>query len=492
MISALARPLACALARSLACALALSALPADAAQGAADDPEIRAYANDTCIVADEPYLLPAPQAGDAADQSTTRFFPLVGLVVGKLTEMFINHVASSSAGQIKATATRKDTRYAVIRQMNLYRADFQPEPVVHLNARLGCMTIVAARFKPDSTDCTAAYVPKQLTRETMRLPETEWRSSRQDDSIENQLRRADVCVEGKARAVYEARFEFSEDGTAYRLKSAGYRIDTLLTTRDTAASRTAFYTLEISQPDKSDQHETLSTAWVRLGTVRAGAHADGAVSDSPPWLKVPPLSTEARRIYEEKTRVHQQVMGEIEALKRALTRDQRLLAGLDQRIAQASGDVAAGLSQERTRVAVQMQTRQAELDASDAEYQDLPRTPMEFMPVTIVVAVTESESEKTGMLELASIIEGSGAQLASAASSASAGHFSKSLEVTDSSGQRASADELASAQARYFDALVEVKTGAPGVTAEDAERHLAAARMTYNEARRALGLELIE
>jgi hypothetical protein len=481
-----------ALVRPLACMLVLASLPPDVARAGQDDPDIRAYVNDSCIVADEPYLLPPPQPGDSADQSTTKFFPLIGLVVGKLAEMLINHEVNSSSARIKANATRKDTRYTVIKEMNLYRADFQPEPAVRLNAKLGCMTIVAAKFKPESTDCTAAYVPKQLSRETMKLPESDWKTSRTDDSIENQLRRANVCVDGNARAVYEARFEFSEDGTAYRLKSAGYRINSLLTTQDKAASRTAFYTLEISQPDKTDQHETLSTAWVRLGTVTAGSHATGSGSDSPPWLKVPPLSAEARRVYEDKTKVHQQVMGEIDALKRALTRDQRLLAGLDQRIEQASGDVAAGLSQERTKIAVQMQTEQAELDASNAEYQDLPRTPLEFMPVTIVVAVTETQSEKAGELELASVIDSTGGVVASAGSSAATSLFSRSLELTDDSARSTSVTELDGARARYFDALVEVKTGTTGAPSGDAERRLADAKMKYNDARRALGLELIE
>ena len=273
--------------------------------------------------------------------------------------MLINHIVSGSSAHIKADAARKDTRYAMTREMNLYRAEFQPEPVVRLNARIGCMTIVAARFMPPTADCTAAYVPKQLTRETMKLPESEWKASRTDDSVENQLRRANVCVDGKARSVYEARFEFSQDGTAYRLRNAGYQIESLLTTQDKAATRSAFYTLEISQPGKTDQRETLSTAVVKLGTVSAGAHSAGSATDSPPWLNVPALSTEARRAYDDKTRVHQQVMGEIDALKRALTRNQRVLAGLDQRIAEASADVAGGLREERTKIAVQIQTQLA-------------------------------------------------------------------------------------------------------------------------------------
>jgi hypothetical protein len=488
MSPALARPVVCV----LVLALPLSLLPLDAAYAGSNDPDIHAYVNDSCIIADEPYLLPPPQPGDPADQTTTRFLPLLGLVVGKLTEMLITHVINASSGQIKAGAKRKDTRYAMSKEMNLYRADFQPEPALRLNAKLGCMTIVAAKFKPESTNCSADYVPKLLTRETMKLPEAQWKSSRTDDSVENQLRRANICVDGKARAVYEARFEFSEDGTAYRLKNAGYHIDSLLTTQEKGATRSTFYTLEISQPSTTEQRETLSTAWVRLGTVSAGAHGAGSDSDSPPWLKVPALTTEARRAYEQKTNVHQQVMGEIDALKRALTRNQRELAALDQRIAAASGDVAAGLGQERTRVAVQIQTQQAELEATNAEYQDLPHAPLEFMPVTIEVAVTETESEKSALLALAGVIDSNGGQLASAGAAASAGLFSRSLDVTDHSAPPDPAAELASTRARYFDALVAVKTGSAAAAGEDAKRNLADARMKYNDARRALGLELIE
>jgi hypothetical protein len=207
---------------------------------------------------------------------------------------------------------------------------------------------------------------------------------------------------------------------------------------------------------------------------------------------VPALSTEARRAYEQKTQTQQQVMGEIDALKRALLRNQRLLAGLDQRIAASSADIAAGLSQERTKVAVQIQTQQAELDASTAEYQDLPQTPLEFMPVRIVVAVTETESEKATLLALAHLIDSNGGQLASAGATASAGLFSRSLDSSGKSAQSNSAAALESARARYYDALVEVKTGTPGASAEDARRDLALAKTQYNDARRTLGLELIE
>ena len=95
--------------------------------------------------------------------------------------------------------------------------------------------MAAAKFEPEPADCTAEYHPKELARETMGLPQSEWKTSRTDDSTENQLRRANICVVDKAHAVYESRFEFSNDGTAYRLKDAGYRIESLLTTPDKAA-----------------------------------------------------------------------------------------------------------------------------------------------------------------------------------------------------------------------------------------------------------------
>jgi hypothetical protein len=483
--------------RPLTLVLALSLLQFHPARAAADDPEVRAFVNDSCVIADEPYLMPPPDPDDPADQTSTKFFPLIGMVVGELAQMLITHIVGASTAHIKTDAARKDTRYAVTDQMNLYRADLEPEPALHLNARLGCMTIVAAKFLPGNPQCTMDYVPKQLSRETMKLPESQWKASRTDNSVENQLRRANICVDGAARAVYEARFEFSEDGTAYRLRSAGYQIESLLTTRDKSAQRSAFYTLEISQPGKTDQRETLSTAAVNLGTVTAGAHAAGSATDSPPWLTVPPLSVEARRAYDEKTKVHQQVMGEIDALKRALARNQRVLGGMDQRIATASPDVATGLAQERTRIAVQIQTQQAELDASNAEYQELPLTPLEFMPVTIVVGVTETQSEKTALLTLAGVIDSGGAQLASAGNTAASNLFARSLNMTDNPARSDPAAELDAARAQYFDALVALKTGSATAPREDAQgndakENVVLARNRYNDARRALGLEAID
>jgi len=65
--------------------------------------------------------------------------------------------------------------------MNLYRVDFRPSPSLGINAKLGCMTIVAARFKPEPPTVSAEYLPKELSRDTKELPRSEWKTSRTDD-----------------------------------------------------------------------------------------------------------------------------------------------------------------------------------------------------------------------------------------------------------------------------------------------------------------------
>jgi hypothetical protein len=456
---------------------------------------VRAYVNDTCIIADEPFFIPTPLAAEGDAQNNAKFLPLLGLVIGKLAELFINHEIQSKADQYKSGVARKDTRYAVTEQMNLYRADLEPAPSLAINAQLGCMTIVAGKFKPPATDCAASYIPKELSKDSMKLPQEQWKTTRTDDSIENQLRRAHVCMDGKAHAVYEARFEFSSDGTAYRLKDAGYHIDNLLTTEKPGVTRATLYTLKISNPGATDQQEVISSAWVNIGTVKAGSRSDGAPGKDTVWLRVPPLSVEARRNYEEKTKVHQQVIGEIQALQRAHTRNQRQLAGIDQRIPKATKDILPGLKKERTQLAVLDQTQSAELDARNAEYQDLPRATLEFMPVTIEVGVTETESEKKAQVALAEIVGSNSDLVASAVGNAATGLLSKSSSSGDLKLEPDAAEsngDLERARANYFDALVADKTAAPDAAKDQLNRNLMASKDKYNEARHSLGLEKIE
>ena len=457
---------------------------------------VRAYVGDSCIIADEPFYMPvtAPKEGEMEDRA--KFLPLLGLVVGKLAELYINKRIKNSANNYKAGVARKDTRYAMSEQMNLYRADFEPVSALVINASLGCMTIVAGTFKPETTECAAAYIPKSLSPDSIGKPQEEWKTSRTDDSIANQLRRANICIDGDAKAVYEARFEFSKDGTAYRLKDAGYRIDSLLTTDAKGVSRTTVYTLKISNPSATDQQEVLSSAWVNIGAVTAGSRSPGKGGDAAPWLRVPPLSTEARRSFDDKTKVPQEVSGEIEALQRALTRNRRQLAGLDQRIAGATPDMVDGLKQERTRIAVQNQSQEAELEARKAEYHDLNLGTLEFMPVTIEVAVTESESAKAAQVALADIIGNNSDVVASYVGSATTGLLSKrvneaDLQLDDDTGGTGGTGEYQRARAQYFDALVALNSSSAGTATPEAKRVFSEAKNKYNVARLSLGLEQI-
>jgi hypothetical protein len=477
--------------RALIGLLSLSLLQVPMAHAEAARAQLHVYVTDSCIIADEPYYVPEVQPQAGADGMTPKFLlPLLGVVVGKLAELGINHEIQGSANRLKGRAARKDTRYALTKEANLYRADLQAAPVLHINAALGCMTIVAAKkMQPAGTDCKDAYIPKTLAPESMSAPEDERKTSRTDDSLENQLRRANVCVDGPVAAVYEARFEFSKDGTAYRFKNAGYRINSLLTTDAKGATRTTLYTLQISQPGATDQQEVLSSAWVNIGTVSAGAHAGAPEKDNAPWLRTPPLSAEARRAYEDKTKAQLEISTEIDSLKRSLARAQRVLDGLDQRIATSSADVAAGLQQERTKLAVQIQTQSAELDACNADFAELPHAPLEFMPVTIEVAVTETESEKKAQLAVADIIGNNSDIVAAAAANATSGIFSKSADPSDLKTEPDSAGgnaELARARDRYYSALTEAPAGG-----DAARRDLSLAKTQYNDARRALGLEPI-
>src|ERR1700735_2529154 len=145
------------------------------------------------------------------------------------------------------------------------------------------------------------------------------------------------------------------------------------------------------------------------------------------------------------------------------------------------------MKQEGARIAVQGQTQGAELDALNAEYQDLPRTPLEFMPVTIEVAVTETETEKKAQLAMAEIIGKNSDVVGSAVGNSTTGMLSRSLPPRVDPG-----GELESTRALYYDALVAVKSSTSGAAGAQAQRNLEITKEKYNEARRSQGLEQIK
>lgn len=485
---------------SLGAIATLASLGAPAAQAApaAPVPELRAYVNERCIVADEPWYRPEAETGNEQ-----RSLALLGVVVTKLAGMFMEHAVGVAASRIKASGARQDTRYAVAAQSSLYVADVVPVPTIRLDGNLGCLTVVAGQFAPEGTDCRASYVPRTVAPDVASQPVDRWRTDRGDDSAENPLRRANICAL-RADAIYEARFEFSPDGTAWRLRDAGHRVERLLSTDRKGAERSVYYTLEVRAPGRSREPELLSGAWVDLGRLAAGSRGAGTQASDPPWLRVPPLSDEARRHYDGATAVHQENAAQIDALQRAIARNESVRASLEKQRRAAPASLARSLREEIVRTQTQGLTLQAELEARRAEYAALDPDPVALMPVTIEIGVTETASERKALQGLAAIIDSQRAFIAATALSAAAGLVARrsiddppaadgggtartATRARDTSPVALGAHDAArtgfeTARGAYFDALVEAKLQ-PG---DDAEAAVRRARERYDAARRAL------
>ena len=68
--------------------------------------EVRAYVNDSCIVADEPYFVPETAVGG---EQKARALPLLGIVVGKAAELLIKYLVGHATDRICTAGGRRDT-----------------------------------------------------------------------------------------------------------------------------------------------------------------------------------------------------------------------------------------------------------------------------------------------------------------------------------------------------------------------------------------------
>jgi len=450
------------------------------------DTEWRVFANSSCVITDEPFLMPQSDDGVAA-----RLVPLFGIIAGKVAGTLISGLIQGVVGSINEFAARKDTQFVIAKDFNLYLAELSESPEVILNPQLGCFTVVAGQFHPGPVDCTGDYIPREVTLDSLQLPQTEWQTARTDNSIENILKRANICMIGQTKSAYEARIILSDDKTAYRMSNAGYWINSLTSTKSARASRNMLYTLEILQPSDRSGGQVLSTAWVNIGEVSAGDVAIGpANEDSAEWLRVPLMSRPARQAHASNTAVHQNVIGQIDALERAIVRDERLLAGIRERAASAASEVRVGLEKEMPKIGVRIVTAEAMLDARRAEYDDLPQSTMYFMPVTMRFGVTETRSEKRTMQLLATILKANKRALTA---TATAMVNAQILNMDRSLALEAPESDLSSARNVYFDALVAVNATSPysNEELEQLEANLTEAKQSYNAARLAEGLDPI-
>jgi hypothetical protein len=410
--------------------------------------------------------------------------PLFGILVSKLASTLINTVIEGSVGGLGRQAARKDTKYVTAKDFNLYLADLSESPATSINPRLGCITVVAGQFHPDSLDCTGDYIPREVSVESVQLSQSEWQTTRTDNSVENILRRANVCMAGQTKSVYEARILLSDDKTAYRMNNAGYWINSLMSTKSTTASRNLLYTLEIVGPSAGSGGPALSTAWVNIGRVSAGDNAIGGYQSD--WLRVPQMSRSARQAHASDTAIHQEVIGQIEALERAVVRDSRLLAGIRERARTAGPEVREGLEKEMAKIGVRLVTKEAMLEARFGEYDDLPQSRLLYMPVTMRFGITETRSERKTMQMVAAILEANSKVLSDTACDMIGIDRSLNLESAEA--------DLETLRESYFDALVAVNASLPDSNneVEELERELTVAKESYNAARLATGLSPID
>jgi hypothetical protein len=450
-----------------------------AADSRSANPEWRAYINNSCIVADEPFLLP-----ESDDDSDDRFPLFLGAIATKLAGALINVAVDGAVGGLRAGGARKDSTYVIAEDFNLYSVDLSESPAAHVTPRMGCFTIVAGTFAGKSVDCTGEYIPRDVAPDMLQQPQSTWTTSRTDNSIENILRRANVCLLGETKSVHEARIIFSEDKTAYRMQGAGYWINSLSSTKSTRAKRDMLYTLEIVEPAAGNVDKVLSTAWISVGKVSAGSTApDYAAADSSDWLRVPPMSYSARRAHQSDTATHKDVLGHIEALERSVVRDARLLDGIRTRAKTAPPEVRAALDKEMARIRVRIVTSESMLDARHSEYGDLPLSDLSYMPVTMRFGITESRSEKKAMQALAAVLESNKEYVTQTADEMIG--IDRSFELASDE------DDLDSLRRTYFDALVAVTTES-AETSDELKRELDIARLSFNTARVADGLTPIQ
>jgi hypothetical protein len=439
--------------------------------------ESRAYINSSCIIADEPFLLPESDADTSA-----RMAPLFGALAAKLANTLISGIISGVAGGIDKRGARKNTEYVTANNVNLFAVDLSGEPFIILNPQFGCATIVTGEIHPSAYDCKSEYIPRDIPVEFLDIPESDWVSTRTDNSVENILRRANVCVVGDVRSAFEARIVLSDDGSAYRVDSAGYTLNSLMDTKSKSATRNLFYTMEVVEPSADGDGHVLTMSLINLGEVSAGDSSLGDVALSSDWLLVPEIPSSAKQDFLSDTSVHREVYGKIEALERVVARDSRYLAGIEERANSAEPEIQAALQSEVTNIRIRLVTSGSMLDALRGEYQDLPEIDARYMPVTIRFGITETRSESKAMKQIAAAIKANSEMLAITA--ANMAGIERSLDI-DFGGT-----ELDALRTDYFDALVALEVESPESTTntEQLKENLELAQQSYNAALVADGL----
>ncbi len=469
---------------SLALAAALFTHPAHASN-MPKGKELRGFLNDTCIVSDEPYYLPP---GD--DEEIARGFPLANPIVGKVALAMLDGIIKLASSGLSDAASQKDMHYVSAYDIDMYRATLVESPEYALNEQLGCITVVAASFEPATSDCTDRYVPKQVPSGARLDEDIDGNVVRDDRSVENILRRANVCVEGKAHSVFEARVQYSDDRTAFQVEGAGLWVNALLSSRSRSARRSVVYLFDISEPGDGNKPRTLATAAIPIGAIKAGTKLEGEGQlGRSNWVPVPPISSRAATAYERDTALYQDLYAEIQSLEQSASRNRGLFEAMESRLSQASENTRQMMLTEMGKLEYKFLHMESLLDVRRREYEELPKPDRYYMPVTIGVGLIESKSENRALATLAAFLEEHRVEIVQMAEDSM--EFERSIDAVDSADETTN---LETARQAYYDALVAVEEArmSDDTDVAAAENQLARAKQAYNETRSRAGIPAVD
>jgi hypothetical protein len=364
--------------------------------GPANGHELRVFLNESCVVADEPIVVP--------DASESKGLPFAGLIVSSSGQAMMRGLIRGIAWGLARIASRRDYLYTATQELYLYNVNYDNEPQPRLNESLSCMTVVAGSFARYDVDCAAKYEPLVLNdADVMKMSLADVRRGR---SSINVLRRANICLDSEPDMLIENRMVLSEDGSAFRLQGAGREINRLLSTDKSDAERGLLLTASLFAPAPDGLGERLSTHWINYGMISPQGRIDEYVDNAEsPYTPVPGMYGMVLENYVRESAAHREVYDRASDLERSIVRRSRQASELESQVADTDARHASSLQDEVTSLTVQIASETAELAALRQEYDNLPGGRYRYMPVTLQLTITETRDEKRLLFRLAQVLD---------------------------------------------------------------------------------------
>ena len=375
--------------------------------GPANGQELRVYLNDSCVVADEPIVVP--------DANESKGLPFAGLIVSSSGQAMMRGLIRGIAWGLAKISSRRDYLYSATQELYLYNVDYDNEPRPQLNANLNCMTVVAGRFARYDVDCNAKYEPLVLDdADVMKMSLADVRRGR---SAANVLRRANICLDGEPDMLIENRMVLSEDGSAFRLQGAGREINRLLSTDKSNVKRGLLLTASLFAPSPDGLGRHLSTHWINYGMVSPQGRVDEYFDDAgSTYTPVPGMSGMVLENFARDSAAYREVFDRASELERSIVRQSRQASELESQLDSTDTKHASTLNEEVKFLNNQIVSQTAELAALRQEYDNLPGGRYSYMPVTLQLTITETRDEKRLLFLLALTLDAKSRDIAKAIS----------------------------------------------------------------------------